>query len=186
MKNQNPNELCLKHTDAHCLQERINRYHLLSEWLEDIQCPAIFCRWAKSLPPYFDCKSLLLLWQQAGRPQIEWPSDKSWNLSDVVLAVSLSCDISLANVRDQQASLASGATSCDSKNRDRSPGGTGLCCIALLGFLPIASSKSGPDPVVVTGLIICLILEIGLLVSMTKFLVNEYRSKKRENNRKDN
>ena len=37
----------------------------------------------------------------------------------------------LPNVRDQQAPLASGATPCASKERDRSPGGTGLCCIAL-------------------------------------------------------
>ncbi len=41
----------------------------------------------------------------------------------------------LSNVRDQQAPLASGATPGASKDRDRSPGGTGLCCIALFAFL---------------------------------------------------
>jgi len=38
----------------------------------------------------------------------------------------------LANVRDQVSLLASGATSCVSKNRERSPEGTGINCIALL------------------------------------------------------
>lgn len=48
-------------------------------------------------------------------------------------------DIFLANVGDQQAPLASGATPCASKDRDRSPGGTGLCCIALFALLTLGS-----------------------------------------------
>ena len=70
--------------------------------------------------------------------------------------------------------------------RAGSPEGTAIWSIGLLGFFPIASSKPRPDLIVVTGLIICLILEIGLLVSMIKFLVNEYRGKNRKNNCKDN
>jgi len=41
---------------------------------------------------------------------------------------------SLANVRDQVSPLASGATSCVSRNRDRSAEGMGINCIAPLGI----------------------------------------------------
>lgn len=40
----------------------------------------------------------------------------------------------LANVRDQVSPLASGATPCASKDRDRSAEGMGINCIALLAY----------------------------------------------------
>ena len=40
-----------------------------------------------------------------------------------------------SNVRDHQQPLDSGATSCDSRNRDRSPEGTAVWWIAWFGFI---------------------------------------------------
>jgi hypothetical protein len=46
-------------------------------------------------------------------------------------------DIFLPNVRDQVSPLASGATSCVSRNRDRSAEGMGINCIAPLAIFVI-------------------------------------------------
>jgi len=51
-------------------------------------------------------------------------------------------NILLPNVRDHQQPLASGATSCVSKNRDRSPEGTAVWWIAWFGFFSPALLSS--------------------------------------------
>jgi hypothetical protein len=53
-----------------------------------------------------------------------------------------SSDIIFPNVRDHQQPLASGATSCDSRNRDRSPEGTAVWWIALFGFYSLIGIMS--------------------------------------------
>ena len=45
--------------------------------------------------------------------------------------------IASPNVRDQVSPPAFGTTSCDSRNRDESPEGTGINCIALLGLFVV-------------------------------------------------
>jgi len=49
--------------------------------------------------------------------------------------ISVVIEVYFLPVRDHQQPLASGATSCVSRNRDRSPEGTAVWWIALFGFL---------------------------------------------------